>query len=252
MIKFLASSGHNLYLKCAYIYLQNMLPLHETHPEVYTALKAGDLVKRQSEHNYSGLFNDLVIELNGVYERIEKRQRYTKWLLSMPICLQMNSATQEFSQMVYKTSEQHKETTKSRVSRDSKDMQTMMAFPCERYPFESTEIKLRNFESGVTADDSANVDRVQAIGEAIVRGMIDTSQQKYTFKRSLQAVPMNERSLVKLDGEGLHIDTQLLFQRLATADDMYIENISSIFEFELSSLPSSLFDNNGFPRSRRS
>ena len=172
----------------------------------------------------------------------------TKWLLSMPICLQMNSAMQKFTQTDYRTSEQHKETMESRISKDSKDMNTMMAFLCDRNPFDPTETNLRNIESGVTADDSANVDRAQVIGKAIVQGMRGTPQQKYTFKRSMQAVPINEKSLVKLDGESLHIDTQLLFQRLTTAADRYIEDVSSVFQFELSSVPSSLFDNNGFPR----
>jgi len=48
--------------KSAYIYLQNMLSLHETHPEVYIAFKAGDHVIRRREHNWSGLSTDLVIE----------------------------------------------------------------------------------------------------------------------------------------------------------------------------------------------
>ncbi|KAH3837878.1 hypothetical protein DPMN_111280 [Dreissena polymorpha] len=80
----------------------------------------------------------------------------------------------------------------------------------------------------------------------IARNVWNTA--KFTFKRSLQAVPMKEKSFVKLDDDGLQIDTQLLFQRLTTAADRYIDDTSSIFQFELASIPSSLFDNNGMPR----
>ena len=59
---------------------------------------------------------------------------------------------------------------------------------------------------------------------------------------------MKEKSFVKWDDEWLQIDTQLLFQRLTTAADRYIDDTSSIFQFELASIPSSLFDNNGMPR----
>ena len=41
-------------------------------------------------------------------------------------------------------------------------------------------------------------------------------------------------------GEGVHIDTQLLFQRLTTAADRNVDDISEVFKYELSSIPSSL------------
>ena len=174
MLPFFASSGHNLYLKSAYIYLQNMLSLHETHPDVHEAFKAGAHVIQRSEHNWASLSTDLVIEQvlmrslksSGGLTRgrgLSDTHR-TKWLLSMPICLQMNSAMQEFSNSMYKTSEQHKETTKARIFRDSKDMETILSFFRDRNPFDSTETKLRNIESGVTADESANPECALAIG----------------------------------------------------------------------------------------
>ena len=35
MLPYFASSGHNLYLKSVYVYLQNIIKLSETNPEVY-------------------------------------------------------------------------------------------------------------------------------------------------------------------------------------------------------------------------
>ena len=132
----------------------------------------------------------------------------------------------DFSQAVYKTSEQHKETAKARVCRDSKDMNTKLSFLRERNHFVKTDIKLRNTESGVIAEESANADSALAIGESILRGMNGAPHKSFTFKRSLmfKAVPINEKSLVKLNRKGLRIDIQLLFQRLTTAAERYNEN----------------------------
>ncbi|KAH3815092.1 hypothetical protein DPMN_143611 [Dreissena polymorpha] len=104
---------------------------------------------------------------------------------------------------------------------DSKDMETILSFFRDRNPFDSTETKLRNIESGVTADESTNPECALAIGKSILQGMCGIPQNRFTFKRSLQAVPLKEKSFVKLDDEGLQIDTQLLFQRLTTAAEVH-------------------------------
>lgn len=48
-------------------------------------------------------------------------------------------------------------------------------------------------------------------------------------------------STVKIDSERVEIDTQLLFQRLLLASNA-CENMSTMFRYELSSYPTSLFD----------
>ena len=66
---------------------------------------------------------------------------------------------------------------------------------------------------------------------------------EYTFKRKHQVVTLDRRSTVKIDGESVQIDTQLLFQILAlsakTADDL-----PDVFKYELCSHPPAVFDLN--------
>ena len=62
MLPYFAASGHNLYLKSAYIYLQNMLQLPIDHPTVYQAFMSGNHVVRRSDRVWAGLSTDLVIE----------------------------------------------------------------------------------------------------------------------------------------------------------------------------------------------
>ncbi|KAJ8039828.1 hypothetical protein HOLleu_13951 [Holothuria leucospilota] len=106
MLPFYASAGHNLYLKSAYTYLQQMLQLEEKHPEVHAAFKNGNHVIRRSDRFWAGLSTDLIIE--QVLMRSVKatggltrgrgltEAEWARWILSMPACADMNNAIQEF------------------------------------------------------------------------------------------------------------------------------------------------------------
>jgi hypothetical protein len=73
---------------------------------------------------------------------------------------------------------------------------------------------------------------------------------EYSFKRKHQAMPFHSKKASKEDTEVpcIQIDTQLMFQRLVIAGNGHFTDNSELFKFELSSLPSSVFDNNGYPR----
>jgi len=62
MLPYFAASGHNLYTKSVYIYLQKMTNLHMDNPEVYQHFTQGLHVVRRSERIWAGLSTDLVIE----------------------------------------------------------------------------------------------------------------------------------------------------------------------------------------------
>ena len=62
MLPYLAASGHNLYTKSVYLYLQDMTKLQELHPEVYAHFLQGCHVIHRSNHFWAGLSLDLAIE----------------------------------------------------------------------------------------------------------------------------------------------------------------------------------------------
>ena len=62
MLPYLAASGHNLYVKCARLYLQSMSSLRDDHPVVYRDFVSGFHVVRRSDRLWAGLSTDLVIE----------------------------------------------------------------------------------------------------------------------------------------------------------------------------------------------
>ena len=155
---------------------------------------------------------------------------------------------QEFSGVSYHTSDQHQDCGPARQAKDSKDSQTILQFLLERNPF-NNDPKLRNIETGVEAGSSVNVEKSVEIGSKVVESLVGKNLLEHTFKKKLQAVVLTTKPTVKLDGgESIQVDPQLLFQRLITAATRLGDEISHVFEYELSTVPSSLFDASGFPR----
>ena len=68
-----------------------------------------------------------------------------QWLLSMPACSNINNAMQEFENLQYCSSDQHKESSKSRQERDNKDVKTILSFMTDSNPF-IENADLRNIE----------------------------------------------------------------------------------------------------------
>ena len=62
MLPYFAAAGHNLYVKSAHMYLQTMLELPETHPDIHSSFLNGPHVIRRSERYWAGLSTDLIIE----------------------------------------------------------------------------------------------------------------------------------------------------------------------------------------------
>ena len=62
MLPYFAAAGHNLYAKSAHMYLQTMLKLPETHPDMHSSFLNGLHVIRRSERYWAGLSTDLIIE----------------------------------------------------------------------------------------------------------------------------------------------------------------------------------------------
>ena len=62
MLPYFTASGHLLYAKSAYLYLQSMMKLPETHPSVYKQFQDGLHIVCISDLFWAGLSSDLVIE----------------------------------------------------------------------------------------------------------------------------------------------------------------------------------------------
>jgi hypothetical protein len=116
---------------------------------------------RISDRHWAGLSSDLVIEqvlmrglkTSGGLARgsgMSETQRLV-WLLSRGVTSEMNLAMQEFSGVSYETSEQHKDISSARITRDVNDTYKMVAYLSSRNPFTDT-LDIYNLATGVTAD----------------------------------------------------------------------------------------------------
>ena len=113
----LPESGQSLYAKSAYVYLQIMLHLPETHPDAHRKFMEGYHVVRRSDRFWAGLSTYLIIEqvlmrcikTHGGLTRgkgMTENQRLV-WVLSMPVCASINETMQKFSVVSYEISDQH-------------------------------------------------------------------------------------------------------------------------------------------------
>ncbi|KAK3104651.1 hypothetical protein FSP39_007130 [Pinctada imbricata] len=168
--------------------------------------------------------------------------------MSMPACAAMNEAMQTVSSVHYQSSEQHKESTEARQKRDHKDVTKIREFFKERSPIPKDDTNLRNIVSGVDADETVKADKAKEVGQRIIANLQNKIVTEFTFKRSNQIVTMSTKSNVKVDGDVIDVDPQLLFQRFTTAARNIFDDPSEIFRYELCSVPSALFENNGLLR----
>ena len=115
MLPFFTAAGHYHYAKSARLYLQFMLSLETVNPGVYQGFMSGLHVIRRSDRYWAGLSTDLVIEqalmrslkTTGGLTRgtgMSETQRLV-WLLSMPMCAEINNTMQALSGIEYSTSE---------------------------------------------------------------------------------------------------------------------------------------------------
>ena len=51
----------------------------------------------------------------------------------------------------------------------------------------------------------------------------------YTFKKKYQAVTLGSKQIVKVDSETVHVDLQLLFQRLVAVSESTLDDVEDLF-----------------------
>ena len=253
MLPYFAASGHSLCAKSAYVYLQIMLRLPETHPGAYRKFMEGYHVVRLNDRFWAGLSPDIIIELMRsiktheeitIGKGVTENQRLV-WVLSMPVCASINETRQTFSGVSYETSDQHKDVSAARQARDVSDTVDLIDYLNERDPFVQND-SLFNIANGMTAQERVNVGKAREIGVNIVESMAGKSTDEFTFRRANQAVTLGWRSTVKIKGEHVNIDPHLLFQRLLTVRER-CDDVTSLFQYELCSYPVALFESSSLP-----
>ena len=168
------------------------------------------------------------------------------WVLSMPGCADMNESMQKLTGVSFETSDQHKDMTESRQARDVKDTIALISYLRDRDPFTQNTDSLLSIATGMTAQEGVNAEKARYIGESIMTSMIGQSVDDFVFPKAAQAVPLGAKTVVKIHGDTVTVDPQLIFQRLV-AVGIRTEDVQSLFAYELCSPPPALFESSGLP-----
>jgi len=249
-IPIFAAAGHYNYLKSAHFYVQQMGQLHINHPDVFRKFENGYHVIRRSNQFWAGLSSDLVIEQtlmrslktcggltrgSGLFD-----EQRALWTMSTPISAQYYAAMQEFTNLSYCTSEQHKDLTQARMNRDLVDLEKINSKLMGCSPF-SPDPSLRNIVNGVVAQEFVNVHEYEEVGRVIMDNMIGKPAFTFTFRRKDKARTLGETSAVTIAPDRT-IDSGLLFERFLVVAKTGELSLEEVMSYELSPFPPALFD----------
>jgi len=167
------------------------------------------------------------------------------WLLSMPACANITHSMQELTGVCCNTSEQHKDSTQSRIRRDTEDTFKILNTLCDLDPF-GPDPSLRGLVSGLTAHASVNV--AKEVGHLILKSMVGKRLTSISFEKKKQAITLASKTALQIDDECVQVDPQLIFQRLSLiATNGSNEDPASLFKYELCTHPAAHFDHSSLP-----
>ena len=162
------------------------------------------------------------------------------WTLSAPVTSEYNSAMQDFTDLTYTTSPQHKDSTESRIKRDTSDLEKINLKLASCSPFTS-DPSLRNIVNGVVAGTDVNVHDFETVGNQVIADMIGKSAFAYMFKRKDREKTLGNISAVKIAADRT-IDPALLFQRFLVVSRTGDLSLDNVLSYELSPFPPALFE----------
>ena len=124
---------------------------------------------------------------------------------------------QQFTDVHFWTSHQHKDMTKARQERDVWDTEKLF-FLSSLPPF-SLASTLHCIDTGVCTEE-VDADAAVPIGKKILASMEGKNVLEYVFRKHNQVITMDKKSQVQVEKNSVEIDPQLLFQRLNSRPQM--------------------------------
>ena len=147
---------------------------------------------------------------------------------------------QEFTDLIYATSPQHKESTEARMERELTDLEKIRLKLAACSPF-SSDPTLRNIVAGIVGDQDVNVHDFESVGHKIMENMIGKFAFTHKFKRKEKAKTLGDTSAVKIAPDRT-IDPALLFQRFLVVSRSENLSLEKVLSYELILFPPALFE----------
>ena len=161
-------------------------------------------------------------------------------------CAGIHDAMTTMTHLKHNTSEQHIEFGSSRSRRDFKDLSNIQEWFNDHEPFDLNEQRLRSLSTGLTATegDGVNCDKTEQVGEKIQKQLDNVTITEASIKRNDKIRSLDHLYPgIQIDKQKAHINPTLLFSRLIAIVQRE-EDMSPYFEYELTTIPTSLFKDN--------
>ena len=147
---------------------------------------------------------------------------------------------QDFTNLTYTTSAQHRDSTEARIKKDASDLEKIRKKLEACSPFTS-DPTLRNIVNGIVAAPHVNVQDFESVGNKIIEDILGKSAFTYKFKRKERARTLGNISAVKIAPDRT-IDPALLFQRFLLVSRSGDLSLEAVLTYELSPYPPALFE----------
>jgi len=266
MINVFAACGHNKYAKSGRLYLEMMLDLPNTHPELHDLFARHGLHSvRRSDRYWGAISTDLAIE-QVLMKALKSRGGLTHgrgmtesvrllWVYSMHKCASVHSALAYITGSEHCTSEVHHiEYSDGRMIRDHEDLTKIVHWFQTRNPFDTDNSSLRSIATGVVArdNDGVNCHIADSVGSAIMKEMDNQGFSTVVLKKAKQVKTLQSvGKAVKVHDQETVVDSSVLFNRLLIAVERE-DNMEPYFSYELTPTPTALFKDDVFRKTAKS
>lgn len=263
MIPYFHAAGHFPYAKSCHLYIQDMEKLHEKlSPEEYHKFVNNSyFTMRRSDRFWAGVWSDMTIETTLMRSfssqggmtrgRGVTDSTLSKWVVGMSATHDICTSLEEFSGVLFSTSEQHADFGQARQNKDAADIAKLNGWFEKFPPFPETS-DIMSIATGVVGDTTITCYNAVAVGKQAMAKMADLDFSNIKLARKDRALPLSTvSSSIKINDEKIPVDPLLLFQRISISKKTD-EDLKVYMEYELAPFPLALFNEGGMRKSTKS
>ncbi|KAG5867406.1 hypothetical protein JTB14_014971 [Gonioctena quinquepunctata] len=192
MIPFFHAIGHFNYACCSQLYVQDMLKIQEVFSlrEYRNFVDNGYFTIRRSDKLWAGIWSDMTIEqvlmrglkvMGGLTHRGLNDSILMKYIYGLPTMVRISQSLEEFTEVIFSTSEQHVDSRPSRQERDNADVMKLSKWLSQHPPF-SVLVKLVSLGTGIVGGPEINCHNAEEIGRKEL-GIIGKTFSELSFPR---------------------------------------------------------------------
>lgn len=269
MIPYFIMAGHTNYFRWATVYIADMRQLEVTAPEVYAECMNGEHTVSRSGNIFGSVWSDMALEqsanchskskMGGTVGLTQKQETNDRWWYTVHDRGAIADKTSIMLGMGEQVEAQHKESSKYRVCKDEKDVQSLVEllgtgmsnpFTCDA----TYQGHLVNIATGIVLPDE-DADKLISVKET-GQGFMDDFIEERLIKRSVPFFNAVHKPNIKtfhslskpmLVGEqkvAVKSDPNIFSRLLVAAQNRKID-LKNVLSYEISAVPAGLARSDG-------